>query len=383
MRKIAFVVNPIAGMGGRVGLKGTDGVVDEAIAKGALPRAPDRAIEALERLKEAYDRYRLKENVTWYTAGGDMGENELRATEVPHWKIIKLHDYDDRTSARDTKLFVKKAIDEGVELIVFCGGDGTARDVFEAAEDHPMFGIPSGVKMHSGVFAIDPTMGGELLEFYIRGEMTTGEGEIMDLEEDLYRKGTWNIRLFGVGTTLFEPAFIQTGKFVVQEQGTEMFIEEISDDIVERMKEEPDTVFILGPGGTLKKIGENAGIEKTHLGIDIIKGLQQIGRDASEKELINLLEANDVGRGGKCYIIVSPIGGQGFFLGRGNLQISPSVIRMVGLRNIVVVSVPQKLDRTDTLRVDTGDHDLDLEFREMGSIKVLTGYRTYRLKKIS
>jgi predicted polyphosphate/ATP-dependent NAD kinase len=382
MKKIGFVVNPIAGMGGRVGLKGTDGVVEEALSRGAEPRAPERAIEALTRLKEAYTRHRLKEEVTWLTSSGDMGEKELRSMDVEKWKIEILEDHGKRTTAEDTKELVMLAIDRGAELIVFCGGDGTARDVFEVAKQHPIFGIPSGVKMHSGVFAIDPTTAGELLEFYIRGEMTTGEGEIMDLDEDRYRKGEWNIRLFGVGRTLFEPAFIQTGKFMVQEQEVEVFISEISDDIFERMEEEPDTVFILGPGGTLESIGKRMGIDKTHLGVDMVRNGVQLGKDLDERKIESILEEQFESGAKKACIVVSPIGGQGFFLGRGNLQISPEVIRMVGIDNIIIASVPQKLDRTDSLRVDTGDHQLDTRIKERGSFKVLTGYRTYRIKKI-
>jgi predicted polyphosphate/ATP-dependent NAD kinase len=382
MKRIGFVINPIAGMGGRVGLKGTDGVVDEAISRGARPRSPNRAEEALSRLKEAYTRHRLKEEVEWLTSSGSMGEDELLSMNVPQWKVRVLETHGDRTTAEDTKELVKMALEEGAELIVFCGGDGTARDVFEVAQKDPIFGIPSGVKMHSGVFAIDPITAGELLEFYIRGEMTTGEGEIMDLDEDRYRNGEWNIRLYGIGTTLFEPAFIQTGKFMVEEQEVETFIDEICDDIEDRIEEEMDSIFILGPGGTLESIGERLGVDKTHLGIDIIKGKQLLGKDLDERRILNILNEQLTPESGQAYIIVSPIGGQGFFLGRGNLQLSPMVIRKVGVDNIIVVSVPQKLDRTDALRVDTGDHDLDMEFRDKGSLKVLTGYRTYRIKKI-
>ena len=380
MKRLGFVVNPIAGLGGRVGLKGTDGVVQKALDMGAVPRAPNRSMEALSRLKEAFIRHRLKEEVRWITAGGEMGEDELKAMDVDLWSIECVHRPDGATTAEDTKEFVRRAIDTGVELIVFCGGDGTARDVFEAAGTEPIFGIPSGVKMYSGVFAIDPYSAGELLEFYIRGEMTTGEGEIMDLDEERYRKGDWNIRLFGIATTLLEPAFIQTGKFMVAEQEVNTFLEEIADDIAERVQEEPGSIFILGPGGTLSTIGERLGIDKTLLGIDVVKGSEQIGRDVTEKGLLSIIREEPPGT--PCHIVVSPIGGQGFFLGRGNLQVSPDVIRRAGIGNIIIVSVPQKLDRTDALRVDTGDHDLDMKFRAMGSFKVLTGYRTYRIKKI-
>lgn len=378
MKSIAFVVNPIAGMGGRVGLKGTDGVVEEALERGAKPRSPERAREAISRLKVAFDRYRVKEEVLWLTASGDMGEDILHEMDHDLWKVEVIHNSRGRTTSEDTREFVEKAAGRGVELVLFCGGDGTARDVMESAGDVPIFGIPAGVKMHSGVFAVDPEIAGELMEFYLRGEMTTEEGEVMDLDEERYRKGDWNIRLFGMARTLFEPAYVQTGKFVVQQEGVDSFIEEISDDIVDRMKDEKDTIFILGPGGTLERIGKAMGIEKTHLGIDAVKNGDQLGKDMNEKALLKMLKDHD----GPVKIVVSPIGGQGFFLGRGNLQISPEVLKRVGKENIIIVSVQQKLERTDSLRVDTGDHELDEEFRAMGSIKVLTGYRTYRLKKV-
>jgi predicted polyphosphate/ATP-dependent NAD kinase len=379
MKRICLVINPIAGMGGRVGLKGTDGVVEKAMEKGAEPRAGGRAREALTRLREAYGRHRLKEEIMWFTASGRMGEDLLSELKHDMWTIEVVHSAGDETTADDTIDTVIKAVEMDAEIILFCGGDGTARDVLSASGGVPIFGIPSGVKMHSGVFAVDPSLAGELMEFYIRGEMTTGEGEVMDLDEDRYRNGDWNIKLFGKAVTLYEPAYVQVGKFIVEAEGMENFLSEIADDIGERIGEEPNSLFILGPGGTLERIGEEIGIDKTHLGVDAVKGKEQVGKDLDQRSILKLLEnQND----SPSYIIVSPIGGQGFFLGRGNLQIGPDVIRKVGLNNIVVVSVPQKLDRTDALRVDTGDHSLDEEFREMGSLKVLTGYRTYRLKKI-
>ena len=151
---------------------------------------------------------------------------------------------------------------------------------------------------------------------------------------------------------------------------------------LKNLSEDMDSIFILGPGGTLESIGERLGIDKTHLGIDIIKGKELLGKDLDERGIIDILDQQKIPEKGRAYIVVSPIGGQGFFLGRGNLQLSPKVIRKVGMGNLIVVSVPQKLDRTDALRVDTGDHELDMEFRAQGSMKVLTGYRTYRIKKI-
>ena len=367
-----------------MGLKGTDGVLEEALERGAKPQATERAREALERLKEAYTRHRLKEGVHWLCASGKMGEDLIESMNVDQWETEVIHEVGDSTDSSDTREVVKKCVDAGTDLIVFCGGDGTARDVFKTCGDVPIFGIPSGVKMHSGVFALDPETGGELLEFYIRGELTTGSGEIMDLDEERYREGEWRIALFGEAKTILEPSFIQSGKFMVQEESVENQLEEIADTVSEMVEESPEIVLILGPGGTLKKIGEVLGIDKTHLGVDVYADGNLILKDGREEEILDTLDKMRAGKDGdrEARIVVSPIGGQGFFLGRGNLQISADVIRKVGENNILVASVPQKLENTKVLRVDTGDHQLDEEIRSMNNIKVLTGYRTYRVKKI-
>jgi len=381
MITIAFVLNPIAGMGGKVGLKGTDNVLEEAIERGAKPRSPDRAREAISRFAEAFSRHRLEQEVRWLCPSGPMGEDLLRSMKVPLWTISVICGPGPDTTAEDTKEFVTMAVVAGADLIVFCGGDGTARDVFSRAGKVPMFGIPAGVKMHSGVFAVDPRTAGELLEFYVRGEMIVGPGEVMDLDEERYRHGEWNIALFGIARTLSEPSFVQSGKLMVEEESIEDVVAEIAGDLKERIQ---GGIAILGPGGTMEGIGRALGIEKTLLGVDVISNGSSIASDCTEEGILKLLDVRDAGygRSHQAYIIVSPIGGQGFILGRGNLQISPEVVRRVGTGNLIVVSTPHKLETTRVIRVDTGDAALDREIRSRGSVKVLTGYRTYRLVKM-
>jgi len=368
MRSLAFVLNPIAGMGGKVGLKGTDGVLSEAIDRGATPRSPERAREAMMRLAEAYSRHRLKEPITWLTAGGPMGADLLISADCPFWTVKVVHDPKEPSTADDTKQAVKKAVQQGCELIVFCGGDGTARDVLSIAGKVPMFGIPAGVKMHSGVFGTDPLTAGELLEFYIRGDLTTGQGEVMDQDEELYRQGEWNIRLFGIGTTLYEPSFVQSGKTMVREDEIEDVISAMAEDIRDRFGSDKEALFILGPGGTLHSIGTTLGFDKTLLGVDAVMNGGLISRDMDERSVLDLVNGA-VMSGKKVFAIVSPIGGQGFFLGRGNLQLSPEVIKAIGPENVVIIATPQKLEGMDHLRVDTGDHELDSAFRSMGYMR--------------
>ena len=380
MRKLCLVINPIAGMGGSVGLKGTDGILDEAVKRGAHTRSPERARIALERLKEAYTRHRLTEELEWYTASGPMGEDLLTSLAVPSWKVEVVHTVKGPTTAKDTSDTVRKALEKGCELIVFCGGDGTARNVLASAGNSPIFGIPSGVKMHSGVFAVDPSIAGELIEFYVRGEMSLGRGEVIDLDEDRYRQGDWNIRLYGTAWTLYEPTAVQGGKSMVAFEEVEDTLSQIAEDIAERTMEDPKALFILGPGGTLMAVGEHMKIDKTLLGVDIVSGGKLVAKDVDERTVLTFL--SDLPPSGKAYAVLSPIGGQGFLLGRGNLQFGPDVVRRIGFDNLIAVSPPQKLEGISALRVDTGDHELDLSLRSHGHIKVLIGYRTYRLARI-
>lgn len=371
--KIGFIVNPIAGMGGKVGLKGTNGIVDEAIALGAEPVSPKRATEALMLLSSLYTNTEIP--VEWLTCSGNMGADEL---EKAGFKFKILYQAPEKTSASDTIQACKKFLSEKVNLIVFTGGDGTARDIWSVVgRSIPIFGIPSGVKMHSGVFGTNPDAAARALKEFVDGELSVGDAEIIDLDEEAYRKGEWHIRMFGTCISLVEPTYIQQGKMLFQEQTDEMAKEEIAEHICEEINLNKDTLWILGSGGTLEAVGRRLGIDKTLLGVDAVFSGKQVGKDLNEKQLLALLE-----RYPKARIVVSPIGAQGFIFGRGNLQMSPEVIRRIGLENIVVVATPAKMLATPVLRVDTGDPELDALFAKKGHMLVITGYRALRLVKI-
>ena len=369
MHKIGFIVNPIAGMGGRVGLKGTDGVINEAIKRGAKPVAPERAKEMLKVFKE-----KCEKDVKWLTCSGEMGEKELKEVGFQNIEIIYHPDYP--TSSEDTKEVCRRLLGK-VDIIVFCGGDGTARDIATVTDKKiPILGIPSGVKMHSGVFGVNPAATAKSLCEFLEGNLDVGEVEILDLDEELYRKGEWKIRLFDTVLGLIEPTYIQSGKATFESVSDEEMKEQIAEHIIEMM-EKDDSLFILGSGSTLYKIGEKLGIEKTLLGIDAVHKMKLVGKDLDEKGILDLLDEYR-----KAKIILSPIGAQGFILGRGNLQISPEVVRRVGIDNIIVVATPSKLSATPILRVDTGDKNLDREFAEKGYMIVVTGYRIMKAVKI-
>ena len=377
MDRVGLVVNPIAGMGGRVGLKGTDGVVEEAIDLGAEPRAGHRAALMLKRFLSACDGLPGAPEVTWVTSAGPMGGEALEEAGVLVGSIEVVHEATDgeSTTAADTIAACKAVEEAGVRVLMFCGGDGTARDVLRAVDQRvPVLGIPAGVKMHSGVFAVTPTGAAETLLDFLQGRLDVAEADVIDLDEDLYREGEWDLKMFGTASTPYEPNLIQCGKVMVQEASEQGLLEDIAECIEEYIEEEPDTLFLLGPGGTLRFIGEWLKIDKTLLGVDAVVAGKQVGKDLNETGILELMETHD-----KARIVVSPIGAQGFFLGRGNLQLSPEVVRRVGVEGFEVVSTPAKLARTPMLRVDTGDPDVNGMFREKGHMGVLIGYRTRRL----
>jgi len=377
MRRIGFIVNPIAGMGGRVGLKGTDGVVDEALAAGAEPVAGPRARGFADAfLRAAKDDATL--SVLWLTCEGTMGRDALRAAGFPEKQIEIVYSPGPQTAAEDTRKAVDAIVDRGAELLLFTGGDGTARDVATAVKNRlPILGIPAGVKMHSGVFAVSPSAAANLLVAFLRGDLRTGDAEILDLDEEAYRRGDWRIRLYATAKSLVEPQLVQAGKLMVAEVSEEAVQKELAVHFSELLEGEPETLFLLGPGSTLHAVASSLGIEKTLLGIDAVVGGKVVGKDLNETGMLSLLD-----RYPKAKLVVSPIGAQGFILGRGNLQLSPTVLRRIGAENVIVVATPAKLEATPVLRVDTGDEAIDQELRRREYMFVLIGYRTSKLHPI-
>ncbi|MBN1677967.1 MAG: ATP-NAD kinase family protein [Candidatus Thermoplasmatota archaeon] len=365
--KIAFIVNPVAGMGGSVGLKGTDGegTVEEALARGATPVSPDRAIEALRSLlKKALE-------LEFITCSGEMGEAELKAAGI-EGKVVFRPGH--KTDAQDTKLAIEEFLRHRPDLLVFAGGDGTARDVLEAVGSAvPMVGIPAGVKMHSAVFAMTPESLGDLVESFATTGLTR-DSEVMDVDEDSFRRGVLEARLHGYARVPDDVVNLQSSKAVYHSGSADEEAAEIGQYIAETMA--PGTAYILGPGSTTSAITKHLGLEKTLLGVDVVLDGSLVLRDATESQLLELL-----GRSTKAIVVVTPIGSQGFIFGRGNQQISARVLRIVGPANVCVVATPTKLRDTPVLRVDSGDSGLDASFK--GSIKVVIGYKRRKLMMVA
>lgn len=349
-----------------MGLKGTDGLAQEAATRGARPVAPERARSFFKLVAQDPGAG----NLLFLTASGEMGEKLLKDFG---FRCQVVYDSPDQSGAEDTRAACEELRDQDADLIVFCGGDGTARDVASSAGDIPILGIPAGVKMHSGVFAISPQAAAELTLAYTRGELKVRETEIVDVDEELYRRGELQTRLYAVARTPYKPVLVQERKRIYASASEEEFKDQIALFAKEFMRD--GSAYILGAGTTTAKIAERMGVEKTLLGVDVIEDGRIVTKDASERELLDLLD-----RVKRAMIIVSPIGAQGFILGRGSQQISPLVLRRAGIKNLIVVATPHKLEEIGSLLVDTGDSDLDRELS--GRRQVVTGYRIAQLKDV-
>ena len=365
-RKVGFVVNPIAGMGGRVGLKGTDGeAYRKALELGAKPVSPGRARRFLRALKAS--------GLELLTAPGVMGGDYVSETSIPFRVVGSVGT---PTTAEDTVRVCREMVDEGVELIVFVGGDGTARDVCRAVgTSTPTLGVPSGVKVYSSVFAYSPEEAAEVVSAFLEGRASLAEREVLDVDEEAFRRGVLRVRLYGFLRVPVVEALVQPSKTWGEAR---LDVEEnkraIARYLVEEMEE--GVLYILGPGTTLMAVAEQLGVEKTPLGVDAVVDGRLVGRDLSEGELLRLLD-----RYPRAKVVVSPLGGQGFILGRGNQQISPEVLRRVGRENIIVLATKDKMAGLKVLRVDTGDPEVDRMLR--GYMRVIVDYMEERVVRVA
>jgi predicted polyphosphate/ATP-dependent NAD kinase len=369
---MGFLVNPIAGMGGRVGLKGTDRISKKAIALGAKPVAPAKAVEFLARLKELD----LTSRIDLVTCPGVMGEKEVKVAGLKAQTLSMRSKA--QTSAEDTKKAVKHFVVLGVDLIVFVGGDGTARDILDAlhsSKDTLVLGVPSGVKMYSGIFAANSRDAADIVEAVVTKEAQTTDFEVMDTDEKAFRNDRLSVSLYGFLKGPFVPMRSLGSKQVtpdtVDEHENQMAVARF---VVEDMN--PKATYILGPGSTVKCVADLLGVEKTLLGVDIYRNKHAV-KDVNEKKILSLIKdwLN-------TWLVLSPIGRQGMLLGRGNQQISPKIIRKIGKDRIIVGATRSKIQGIEggVLRVDTGDAEVDEMLR--GYIKVAIDYREWRLLKV-
>ena len=361
--KLGLIVNPVAGLGGTVALKGSDGAhtAAKAIELGAEPKANSRTKAALEVLLP------YKERLTIYTVNGDMGEQTAKALG---FNVEVIYNTAAITTPDDTEQAAKVLRDFGVDLVLFAGGDGTARNICHAIEDTiPVLGIPAGCKIHSGVYAITPKAAGRVVEMLVKGELVTlADADVMDIDEDAFRQGTVKAKRYGEMQTPSEVRYMQAVKNGGKETD-ELVLADIAAHVVSQMDE--DTFYIMGSGSTVEAIMEEMGLENTLLGVDLIKDQTLVAQDLTAKQLLELTHEQST------KLVITLIGGQGHIFGRGNQQLSPALIRAIGKENIIVVATKTKLQALNSrpLICDTGDGELDDELT--GYIKVTTGFNDH------
>jgi predicted polyphosphate/ATP-dependent NAD kinase len=375
--KLGFVINPLAGIGGSVALKGSDGqdIVELALSRGAHPQAEIRARAAMQEVT-------VVDGLSIFTASGSMGENVLHALKLPCEVVYKT---DAKTSAMDTKKVIRQFVNKAVDLIVFAGGDGTARDVLDALANElndsiPVVGIPAGVKIHSAVYAVTPSRAGELINLILHGEpMSLHEAQVMDLDEQAFREGRVNAKFHG-----YLPVPVDDTRMQPVKQGGLNYhyiaVQDIAEDIIETM--ERDVYYLIGSGSTTAEIMKQLSLPNTLLGIDIVCNSELIASDVGEQEILKIINNYPT------KIVVSIIGGQGHVFGRGNQQLSAEVISYVinqhgGRDNIIIIATNEKLRSLDRrpMIADTGDAVLDIKLA--GLYAVVTGYQQRTLYKIS
>ena len=364
--RLAVVVNPDAGLGGRLGFKGSDGRAAEARAAGAEDRAGPRMRQCLERLSEL-----AREPIEILAWDGRMGGDWIPGEYTSTGKTPEL------TDASSTSEFIKA---HSPDLFLYAGGDGTTRDIVEALGEReiPLVGVPGGVKMHSGCFATTPKAAAEVVWSFVTGDLMLARTEVMDLDEEVYRKGEWKVKMYGEAFTPASPRWMQGAKEQVQRESEEETLEAMSSHVANLVEDNPDLMVVWGSGGTLRQMCAQLGHDSTLLGIDI----QHAGKmfnDLNEEGLLEIINRHD----GEIKLLLSPMGGQGFLIGRGNLQLSPDVLRAIGIDNILGIATPAKLLGLNELRIDTGDEKLDAEIRSKKYLKVLQGYRTTRIIRVA
>lgn len=355
-------------MGGKVGLKGTDGteILQRARELGAEPEAPKKANKALEILTPLRDKLRI------ITCPGDMGENEaVAAGFVP----TVIGDRKDDTGPEDTEQAARYMLNLGVDLLLFAGGDGTARNIYNAiGAKMPALGIPAGVKIHSAVYANHPRSAGEVALKYLQGELETlREAEVMDIDEEAFRQGQVTAELYGYLQVPYERQLVQSLK-AGRTEGEEAALDAVADRIIDEM--ELDVLYIIGPGTSTRPIMDKLDLPNTLLGVDLIKNRRLVASDVSEQEILRHLD------GQQAKIIVTVIGGQGYIFGRGNQQLSAKVIQKVGKKNIRIIATKNKIVslRGQPLLVDTGDDEVNAEFNDY--MRVVTSYNEEMMYKV-
>lgn len=358
--RVGLIVNPFAGLGGAVALKGSDGVVDEALARGAVPQSGARAAESLTALQP------LAGVLNVITGAGALGEEAAHAAGLATDVIYHAPMH---STAEDTVHLAQRLNTLRVDLLLFAGGDGTARDVADGVDDSlPVLGIPAGVKMHSGVFATTPRAAGLLALSFLRSKARrVARQEVMDLDEDAVRAGHVHPMLYGYLSVPEDPRLLQ-GRKVQAANGDAVAAEAIAASVIEEM--EPGVVYLIGPGSTTAAVKQALGDRPVLLGVDAYVDGKLLLRDATAAQLEEIVAHRP------ARALITCIGGQGHIFGRGNQQFSGAVVRRLGRAGIRVLATPAKLQSLSgrPFIVDLRDQVAATEMS--GYVEVVSGYRS-------
>ena len=362
--KLGLIVNPYAGIGGALALKGSDGkdIREKALAMGAEKKANHKTKLALELLLP------YKTHMKILTAAGEMGEDIARElgfnVECVYSPLLV------QTEAIDTTNAAQRLVAENVDLLLFAGGDGTARNICDVIDDDvPALGIPAGCKIHSGVYAITPKSAGRVTAMLLNGDIVSlNEAEVKDIDETAFRQGKVQARMYGEMKVPSELRYIQAVKMGGKES-EELVLADIAAHVIDDMQDNPDTLYIMGSGSTVDAVMQELGLDNTLLGVDLVQDQQLVAQDLTEQQLYKKLQ------GHPSKMIITLIGGQGHIFGRGNQQLSARVIEQVTRKNLFIVATKTKLNALDgrPLIADTGDVECDAGLS--GLIPVITGYK--------
>ena len=365
--RLGLIINPLAGLGGSVGLKGSDGQAEQALALGATPQAMNRAKTALTELLAQRGQFEV------FTVAGDMGESVCAGLGLQHQVLYSAAAMP--STATDTETAAKLLAEHGVDLLLFAGGDGTARNICAAVGDQTtVLGIPAGVKIHSGVYAISPQAAGKLVAMLIAGELVSlCEAAVMDIDEQAFRDGVVKARRFGEMRIPAQLRYVQSVKMAGRES-EELVLADLAAYVATQMEE--NVRYVMGSGSTVAAVMAELGLDNTLLGVDVVENGELIAKDVTAAQLLELVQ------GYPCKLVITLIGGQGHVFGRGNQQLSPAVIRAIGRDNIILLAGKAKLQQLQgrPLLADTGDATLDKQLT--GLINIVTGYNDYVMYRL-
>lgn len=365
--KLGLIINPVAGVGGSVGLKGSDNMVEQALALGAVPMAEQRAHTCLSQLTPLRERFQV------ITVAGSMGETLCQQLGLTY--SLCYTPAGRQTTPTDTERAAQIMAAQGVDVLLFAGGDGTARNICNNVTAHTtVLGIPAGCKIHSGVYAISPLAAGKLLHKLVAGELVSQQdAAVMDIDETAFRQGIVKARRYGEMRIPAELRYVQSVKMAGKESEA-LVLDDLAAFVVSQL--EDNVRYVMGSGTTVAAVMAELGLPNTLLGVDVIENGQLVASDVTAAHLLSLVQDYP------SKLIITLIGGQGHLFGRGNQQLSPAVIRAIGRENILILATKTKLQQLAgrPILADTGDLQLDRALQ--GLISVLTGYNDYVMYRL-